>query len=160
MSLLNLVKLLFLPSPCEPQEKSPSVKRSGTSKQLGTSFKYFISFSTFSNISQIFYIYSVGALLQILFSSHFSLTPGPKGSLSTFSSEYSSQQYRIAFCMERELQKHFYKVAEQDGKHKMMKQNVEKVNLKVWVDLTGEVLNSQLSKTRKAEHSVKEHFPD
>ena len=62
--------------------------------------------------------------------------------------------------MEREWQKHFYKAAEQDGKHKMMKLNVEKVNLKVWVDLTGEVLNSQLSKTRKAEHSVKEHFPD
>ena len=42
----------------------------------------------------------------------------------------------------------------------MMKLNVEKVNLKVWVDLTGEVLNSQLSETWKAEHSVKEHFPD
>ena len=42
----------------------------------------------------------------------------------------------------------------------MMKLNVEKVNLKVWVDLTGEVLNSQLSDTWKAEHSAGEHFHD
>ena len=42
----------------------------------------------------------------------------------------------------------------------MMKLNVEKVNLKVWVDLTGEVLNSQLSETRKAEHSARQHFHD
>ena len=35
----------------------------------------------------------------------------------------------------------------------MMKLNVEKVNLKVWVDLTGEVLNSQLSETWKAKRS-------
>ena len=35
----------------------------------------------------------------------------------------------------------------------MMKLNVEKVNLKVWVDLTGEVLNSQLTKAWQAKHS-------
>ena len=40
----------------------------------------------------------------------------------------------------------------------MMKLNVEKVNLKVWVDLTGKVLNSQLSETWKAEHSAGERF--
>ena len=42
----------------------------------------------------------------------------------------------------------------------MMKLNLEKVNLKVWVDLTGEVLNSQLSETWKAEHSAGEYFHD
>ena len=62
--------------------------------------------------------------------------------------------------MERECQKHFYKVAEQDGKYKMLKFNLEKVDLKVWVDLTGEVLNSQLSETWKAEHSAREYFHD
>ena len=58
------------------------------------------------------------------------------------------------------MTKAFLQVAEQDGKHKMMKLNVEKVNLKVWVDLTGEVLNSQLSETWKAEHSAREYFHD